>query len=184
MEQLTRMAEKVKAAEHDTEGLEHELDQAKKRLETATAKCARWKERTVELRGAVRRIKAREYRGPSGISSAVESAITALASSGRPLPHSSRRIEGRVHELVNELAFTWRVPTSMIAGIIDTVSRATVDVCYGGHVDGVDVDMGEHYELDEHEHEYGAGPVTDAAVGGLPSTVVPSPEEPSRGENA
>lgn len=62
----------------------------------------------------------------------------------------------------------------MIPGIVDSVSRATVDVCYGGHVDDVDIDMGEHCDSEEHEHE--VSPVNDA--------VVPSSEEPSVGERA
>lgn len=184
MGQLTQMAEKVETTEHDTEGLVHELDQTKKRLDTVTAECARWKERSVELQRTLRRIKARESRGPKGISSALGSAITALAKSGKPLSPPGYRVEGRVYELVNELVFTWRLPTSMIAGIVDSVSRATVDVCYGGHVDDVDIGMGEHYEFDEREHEREGSPIVDAVVAGPSNSVVPSTEEPSGGENA
>lgn len=178
------MAEKMETTEHDTEGLVHELDQTKKRVETATAECSRWKERSVELQRTLRRIKAREFRGPRGISNAVKSAITALAKSGKPLSPPGYRVEGRVYELVNELALTWRLPAVMIAGIVDSVSRATVDVCYGGHVDDVDIDMGEHYVFDEHEHEREGSPVVDAVVAGPSNAAVPSTEEPNGWENA
>ena len=80
-------------------------------------------------------------------------------------------------QLVNELAFPWRVPTSIIAGVIDSVSRATVDVCYGGHVDNVSTDMGEHHELDEHENEREGSPVTGVVVVGPSSATIPPPEE-------
>jgi hypothetical protein len=178
------MAEKVETTEHDTEGLVHEMDQTKKRLDTVTAECARWKERSAELQRTLRRVKARESRGPKGISSAVESAITALAKSGKPLSPPGHRVEGRVYELVNELAFARRLPTAMIAGIVNSVSRATVEVCYGGHADDVDIDMGEHREFDEHEHEREGSPIVDAVVVGPSNAVVPSTEEPGRGENA
>ena len=178
------MAEKVEATERGTEELIHELDQTKKRLDTVAAECAHWKERSVEIQRVLRRIKARESRGPKGISCAVKSAITALVKSGKPLSSPGHRIEGRVYELVNELTFSWRLPTVMIAGIVDSVSRATVDVCYGGHVDDVDIDMGEHYEFDGREHEHEGSPVVDAVVAGPSNAVVPSTEEPSGGANA
>jgi len=178
------MAEKVEATEHDTGGLVHELDQTKKRLDTVTAECARWKERSVDLQRTLRRVKARESRGPKGISNAVKSAMTALAKSGKPLSPPGHRVGGRVYEMINELVFTWRLPMVMIPGIVDSVSRATVDVCYGGHVDDVDIDMGEHCESQEHEHEHEGSPVGDAVVAGPSNAVVPSSEEPSVGERA
>ena len=178
------MAEKVEATKHDTGGLVHELNEAKKQLDIVAAKCARWKGRSVELQRTLRRVKAREFRGPKGISNAVKSAMTALAKSGKPLSPPGYRVEGRVYEMVNELVFTWRLPTVMILGIVDSVSRATVDVCYGGHVDDVDIDMGEHYEFSEHEHEREGSPVVDAAVEEPSNAVVPSSEEPSGGERA
>ena len=169
------MAEKVEATKHESEGLETELGQAKERLETTTAECAYWKDRTVELQRTLCQIKAREARGPKGISDAVRSAIAALAASGVPLSPPGQRVKGRVCELVNELAFVWRLPTPMIAGVIDSISRATVDVCYGGYVDDVGVDMGEHE----------GGPVTDGVpVAGPSNVVVVTREEPSREENA
>ena len=54
-----------------------------------------------------------------------------------------------------------------------SVSRATVGVCYGDLADGVDVDMGEHYEFDEHE----GSPVPGAMVAGPSNVVVPPPED-------
>ena len=60
-----------------------------------------------------------------------------------------------------------------------SVSRATVGVCYGDFFDDVDIDMGEHYEFDEHE----GSPVPDAMVAG-PSVVVPPPEEHSGVEDS
>ena len=171
------MAEKVGGTKRETEGLERELVQVKKQLETATAKCTRWERKSVELRRALQRIKAREHRGPKAISCAVQSAIANLASSGKPLTPSLHRAEGRIYKLVNELAFPWRVPTSIIAGVIDSVSRATVDVCYGGHVDNVSTDMGEHHELDEHENEREGSPVTGVVVVGPSSATIPPPEE-------
>ena len=139
-----------------------------------------------ELQRTLRRIKARESRGPKGISNAVESAIVALANSGKPLsPPTGNRVKGRVYELVNELAFAWRLPTSIIAGVIGSVSRATVDACYGGYVDDADIDMDEHHEFDGHEGEHGGSPaIRDAVVAGPLSVAVPSPEKPGlKGEN-
>ncbi|KAF9647055.1 hypothetical protein BDM02DRAFT_2823232 [Thelephora ganbajun] len=180
---LARMAEKVETTKQDTEGVEVGLDEVKKQLEVAATDCAHWKERTVELQRALRRIKEREFRGPKGISNAVESAIAALVNSGgKALSPPRRRVEGRIYELVNELAFTWRLPTPMIAGIVRSVSQATVDVCHGGHVDDVDIEMGEHYEFDERER--GGSPVLDAVIAGPSDAVVPLPEKPSEGENA
>lgn len=160
----------------------YKLDQTEKRLDTVIAECARWKGRSVDLQPTLRRIKARESRGPKGISNAVKSATTALAKSGEPLSPPGHRVEGRIYEMVNELVFTWRLPMVMIPGIVDSVSRATVDVCYGGHVDDVDIDMGKHCESEEHEHE--GSPVGDVGVAGPSNAVVPSSEEPSVGERA
>jgi len=174
-----RMAEKAETAKCDLEELETELDKTKKRAEAETADCAHWKEKTKELRRALRRIKERESRGPKGISSAVESAIAALAAgSGKHLIPPGTRVKRRVWELVNELAFAWRLPTPMISGIVDSVSRATVEVCYGGDIDDVDIKKGKHHKPDEH----GGGPVPDAMVAGPSNAVVPPPEESSRGE--
>lgn len=167
-------------AKHEAKGLGNQIDQVKERVEAVTADCAHWKERTVELQRALRRFKERESRGPKGISNAVESATIALASSGKPLSPPKHRVQGRVYELVNELVFTWRLPVSVIAGIVGSVSRATVDVCYGGHVDDIDVDMGEH-EFDEQEK--GDSPVLDAVVAGPSNAVVLPPEGPSGGED-
>lgn len=173
------MTEKVGGTKRETEDLEHELDQVKKQLETATAKCTWWEGRSVELRRALQRIKAREHRGPKAISCAVQSAISTLANSSKPLTPPLHRVEGRIYKLVNELAFSWCVPTSIIAGVIDSVSRATVDVCYGGHADDVSIDMGEHHELDEHENEREGSPVMGVVVVGPSSAAVPPPEESS-----
>lgn len=180
------MVERVETTEHETEGLENELDQSNKRLESVTAESTHWKERMAGLQRTLRRIKARESRGPKGISNAVESTIVALANSGKPFsPPAGNRVKGRVYELVNELAFAWCLPTSMIAGVIGSVSRATVDVCYGGHVDDADIDMGEHHGFDEHEDEHGGSPaIRDVVVVGPSNVVVPSPEESGmKGEN-
>ncbi|KAF9793117.1 hypothetical protein BJ322DRAFT_1016719 [Thelephora terrestris] len=62
-------------------------------------------------------------------------------------------------ELVNELVFTWRLPTLMVEGIVYSVVQATVDVCYGGDVDDVDLEMGERYEFDEPANDSGTSPV-------------------------
>jgi len=82
------MAEKVGATKHETEGLEGELDQAKNRLEAATKECGRWKDRTVELQYALRRLKLKETQAPAQISRAVESALLTLTpttNSGKPV---------------------------------------------------------------------------------------------------
>ena len=167
------MAGKVGATKHETEGLEGELYQTKTRLEGVTNECARWKDRTVELQQALRRFKLKETQAPTQISKAVDSTLLALtltANSGKPLPPSGRRVEGRVFELVNELVFDWDLPTSVVAGIVGSVSRATVGVCYGDLVDDVDIDMGEYYEFEEDE----GGTVPDAMVAGPSNVVVPS----------
>ena len=178
------MAGKVGATKHETEGLEGELDQTKGRLEAVTKECARWKDRTVELQHALRRFKLKETQAPTQISKAVDSALTALTlptnACKQPLPPSGRRVEGRIFELVNELVFDWNLPTSVVAGIVGSVSRATVGVCYGDFVDDVDIDMGEHYEFDEHE----GSPVPDAMVAGPSDVVVPPPEEHSGVEDS
>ena len=172
------MAEKAETTEHETEELEEEMNQVKNQLEAVMADCTHWKEKTAELKRTICRIKSRESRGPNGIYNAVQSAITALASLGmKPLSPPHNRVKGRVYQLVNELAFAWRIPPSMIPGIISSVSRATVEVCYGGHVDNVDVDMGKRHEVDEHEH--GGSPVLDAAVAGPSDPVVLPLEGPA-----
>ena len=171
------MAEKVGGTKRETEDLEHQLNQTKEQLKTATAECTRWGERSTELQRALRRIKQRERRGPNGITCAAKSAIATLAGSGKPLRPPSYRIEGRIYELVNELVFSWRLPTSIIAGVINSVSRATVDVCYGGHVDNIDIDTGEHQESDEHEREREGSPVMGIVAAGSSSAVVLPPEE-------
>ena len=171
------MAEKVGGTKRETGDLEHQLDQAKEQTKTAMAECARWEGKSVELQRALRRVKDRERRGPKGIFCAVQSAMATLANSGLPLKPPSYRIEGRIYELVNELAFSWRLPTPIIAGVIDSVSRATVDVCYDGHVDHIDIDVDEHRESDEHEREREGSPAMDVAVAGPSSAVVLPPEE-------
>ena len=47
---------------------------------------------------------------------------------GKPLRPPRPRVAGPVFELVNELAFSWRLPTPMIGGIVGSVSREAVDV--------------------------------------------------------
>jgi len=182
------MAGKVGTTKHETEGLEYELDETKDRLEAVTKECARWKDRTVELQQVLRRFKLKETQAPNQISKAVDSALVALTTipttnSGnqplQPLPPSGRRVEGRVFELVNELVFDLNLPTSAVAGIVGSVSRATVGVCYGDLVDDVDIDMGEHYEFDE----YKGSSVPEVAVAG-PSSVAVPPIEYSGGEGA
>ena len=112
--------------------------------------CAHWKDKTAEIQSLVRKLKARESRAPTAIHKAVRSAIAILVNSGgRPLSVSEHRIEGRTYELVNELFFTWRLPTVMIEGIVCSVSQATVDVCRGGDFDDVDIEMGEHYQFEQ-----------------------------------
>ena len=115
------MAEKVGTTKHETEGLESELDQTKTQLEAVTNECARWKGQTVELQQTLRRFKLKETQGPTQISKAVDSALLASTTTNsgqqrQPLPPSSRRVEGRVFELVNELVFDWGIPTSVVAG--------------------------------------------------------------------
>ena len=182
--QFTRMAEKVEAAGKEMGELEDELDQAKEQLEAVKADREHWKEKTKEIHRAIRRLKAKEFRGPKGIYKAARHAITYLVyTGGRPLSIPDYRIEGRVFELVNELAFTWRVPIPMIEGIVGTVSQATVDVCFGGDIDDVDIEMGEHYRFDEHEHR--GSPVRDDAVAGPSGAVVsPDPDEAAVEETA
>ena len=80
---------------------------------------------------------------------------------------------------MNELAFSWHLPTSDIAGIVGAVSRATVDVCYADLVDDVNIGMDEDHEFDELD---GGSPVPDIMVAG-PSNAVAPPEEPGGGEN-
>lgn len=166
------MAGKVGAAEHETEEMESKLDEAKEQAEAAVKECTRWKEKTAEIQRALRLYKGREARGQAKISGAVNFALTILAENpGQPLPlpHPQHRVEERVFELVNELVFDWHLPTSVVAGIVGAVSSAAVGVCYGDHVDDVDIDMGEHYEFDEREWS----PVPDALVAGPSNPVVP-----------
>lgn len=179
--------EKAERAKRKAEGLKEELGQIKERVETATADCTHWKDRTVELQRLLRRNKAREYRGPTAIHKAVRSGIAVLVNSGgQPLPIPEYRIEGRIYELVNELFFTWRLPTVMIEGIVCSVSQAAVEVCCGGDIDDVDIEMGEHYEFDE--SEFLGSPTPDAAAAGSSNAIVPPlpppPEAPNMEENA
>ena len=156
----------------------------KEQSETATVDCAHWKEKTAEIQRLLRKIKTRGTRGPTAIHKAVRSAIAVLVNSGgQPLPVPDYRIEGRIYELVNELFFTWRLPTLMIEGIVCSVSQAAVDVCCGGDFDEVDIEMGEHYEFDE--RDFVGNPVFDTAAAGPSNVVVPPPEpgEPSVEEN-
>ena len=171
--QLERMAERVETTKHETGLLEADVDQTKKQLEAVTTECTRWKEKTAEVQLTLRRLKARETRGPKQISAALEPAITALTNLGKPLHPPGHRVAGRVFELVNELAFSWHLPAPMIEGIVGSVSRATVDVCYG--LDEIDTE----YESDGDAE---GSPVPDAAVAGPSNAVGVPPEEPSTEE--
>lgn len=179
------MSEKIEATKTQTEELREEVVQITDQVESAKTDCAHWKDKAEEIQRLLRRIKSRQSRGPKAIHNAVRSALNVLAytSCMRPLSIPDRRITGRVNELVNELVFTWRLPTSMVEGIIYSVVQATVDVCYGGDVDDVDLEMGEHYEFNEPTNT-SASPVPEAVVAGPSNAVVPPPVEPNVEENA
>ena len=175
-------AGKIETAKRKARELKEELAQLKERFETATVDCAHWKDRTAELQCLLRKNKGREYRGPTAIHKAVRSGIAILINTGgKPLPIPEYRIEGRIYELVNELFFTWRLPTVMMEGVICSVSQAAVEVCCGGDFDDIDIEMGEHYEFDE--SKFLGTPVPDAAVVGSSNAAVPPPSPPQEAPN-
>ena len=92
---------------------------------------------------------------------------------GKPLRPPGHRVAGRVFELVNELAFSRRLPTPMIGGrAVSSVSRETADVCYD--LDDVDVEY-------ESGGDAEGSPVPDTVVVGPSNTAVP-PGEPGAGD--
>ena len=56
-------------------------------------------------------------------------------------------------------------------------------MCFGGDVDGADIEMGEHYRFNEHEHR--GSPVHNTALVGPSGAAVPlNPGEAAVEENA
>jgi hypothetical protein len=190
------MQEKAEDTKHETEQLREEVNQIKGQAEDATVDCTHWKDKAGEIQRVIRRIRAKEHRGPKAIYKAVRSALNKFAYTGcfKPLPIPDYRIEGRVFELINELVFTWRIPISMVEGIVYSVAQATVDVCFGGDVEDVDIEMGEHYEFDEREYMSGGSVVDKEAGPSNTENAEPSPpplpylpplsEEPNPEDNA
>lgn len=151
-----------------------------------TTDSTHWKEKAEENQCALCRLRARKTRGPKAMWNAVRSALNVLAYTGnmKPLSIPNFRIKGRAYELINEIIFTWGLSMSTVEGIVYAVTQATMDVCYSGDIDDIDLEMGKHYGFEE-SRQRGASPNVDAPVAGPSNAAEPSPPgEPSMEENA